>query len=104
MTDTPHTGILSSMRVRVVLERERGEYRPSFGNKEAGSGDLHLTYRTTHNRKVPVLQLIGADKKWPNLYDPKLVDLSANRMRFVGAERVGNAWHVQEWICEVVSS
>jgi len=50
---------------------------------------------------VPVLQLIGADKKWPNLYDPKLVELGANRLRFVGAERSGYAWHVQEWICEL---
>jgi hypothetical protein len=49
-----------------------------------------------------VLQLLGADKQWPSLYDPKLVDLSANRMRFVGAERQGNAWHVQEWVCELV--
>ncbi|HEX2548068.1 MAG TPA: hypothetical protein VHL79_24500 [Ramlibacter sp.] len=49
-----------------------------------------------------MLQLIAADRQWPNLYDPKLVDLSANRLRFVGAERVGNAWHVQEWICELV--
>jgi hypothetical protein len=92
------------MRVRVILERERGEYRPSFGNKEEGSGDLHLTYRSSRNRRVAVLKLIAADRKWPNLYDPKLVDLSANRMRFVGAERVGNAWHVQEWICEVLTA
>lgn len=89
------------MRVSVVLEREKGVYRPSFGNKEAASGDLHLTYRTSRNRKVAVLQLLGAEKPWPNLYDPKLVDLSARRMRFVGAERVGNAWHMQEWICEL---
>jgi hypothetical protein len=90
------------MRARVVLERDKGEYRPSFGNKEASQGDLHMTYRTSRNRKVAVLQLLGADKQWPNLYDPKLTDLSANRMRFVGAERIGNAWHVQEWICELL--
>jgi hypothetical protein len=89
------------MRVTVVLEREKGEYRPSFGNKESACGDLHMTYRTSWNRRVAVLQLIAADKKWPNLYDPKLVDLSAGRMRFVGAERVANAWYVQEWICDL---
>jgi hypothetical protein len=90
------------MRVKVVLEREAGVFKPSYGPKEAGTGDLHLAYRTARNRRVPVLKLIGADRAWPNLYDPKLVDLSANRMRFVGAERVGEAWHMQEWICEVL--
>jgi hypothetical protein len=90
------------MQVRVVLERERGEYRSCMGPKDAGMGNLHLTYRTSRNRRVAVLQLLSADKQWPNLYDPKLVDLSANRLRFVGIERVGNAWVVQEWICELV--
>jgi hypothetical protein len=90
------------MRAKVILERVRGEFVPSYGPKEVGTGDLHLTYRTSRNRRVAVLQLIAADKKWPNLYDPKLVDLSAERMRFVGAQREGNAWYVQEWICELV--
>lgn len=90
------------MRVRVLLERVSGEFVPSYGPREGATGDLHLTYRTSRNRRVAVLQLIAADKKWPNLYDPKLVDLSANRMRFVGAERTGNAWHVQEWVCELL--
>lgn len=90
------------MRVKVVLERERGEYRPSYGPKNTGIGDLHLTYRTSQNRRVAVLQLIAADRAWPNLFDPKLVELSAGRMRFVGSERVGAAWVVQEWICELL--
>lgn len=90
------------MRARVILERERGEFIASYGPRESGTGQLHLTYRTSRNRRVAVLQLLSANCKWPNLYDPKLVDLSANRMRFVGAERCGNAWHVQEWICELL--
>ncbi len=48
---------------------------------------------------MAVLQLLGADKKWPNLYEPRLVDLSADRMRFIGFERVDTGWHMQEWIC-----
>lgn len=87
------------MRVRVVLERERGQFKGSYGPKDACSGDLHLTYRTTSNRKVAVLQLLGAERQFPNLYEPKLVDLSADRMRFIGYERVEDAWHMQEWIC-----
>lgn len=90
------------MRVRVVLERQKGEFIAAYGPQDAGTGDLHLTYRTSRNRRVAVLQLLSADRRWPNLYDPKLVDLSANHMRFVGAERSGNAWHVQEWVCELL--
>jgi hypothetical protein len=90
------------MLVRVNLERERGESRASFGAKDAGTGDLYLTYRTHENRRVAVLQLLGADKQWPSLYDPKLVDLSANKLRFVGSEKVGAAWMVQEWVCELL--
>lgn len=86
----PHdTGYNHSMRARVVLEREKGEYRPAMGSKVAGTGDLHLTYRTARNRRVAVLQLIGADRHWPNLYEPRLVDLSARRMRF--------GWHRKGW-------
>jgi len=98
----PRTGILYSMRVRVMLERDRGEFLASYGPKTTATGELHLTYRTARNRRVAVLQLLGAERAWPNLYDPKLVDLSANRMRFVGAERTGTAWHVQEWTCELL--
>jgi hypothetical protein len=90
------------MRVRVALEREAGVAKPAFGPSDAGTGDLHLTYRTVRNRRVGVLQLLGADRQWPNLYEPRLVDLSANRLRFVGHERAGEAWVVQEWICDVV--
>lgn len=90
------------MRVRVTLERERGTFRPSYGKKDMGEGDLHLTYRSVRNRRVALLQLLGCDRQWPNLYDPKLVDLSAERMRFIGYENDAQAWFMQEWICEVL--
>jgi hypothetical protein len=87
----------------VVLERERGAFRPSFRDpKCAATGDLRLTYRTARNHKVAVLQLLGCDKKWPSLFDPRLVDLSADRMRFIGYEADEQAWHMQEWICELL--
>jgi hypothetical protein len=90
------------MRARVVLERDRGQFRVSHERDASCTGDLHLTYRSSRNRRVPVLQLIGAARQWPSLYDPKLVDLSADRMRFVGYERVDNGWHLQEWICDLL--
>lgn len=94
--------ILSSMRARVILARLQGEFVPAHAQTNAAVGDLHLTYRNSRNRRVAVLQLIAVEKKWPNLYDPKLVELSANTLRFVGGERTGNAWCVQEWICELM--
>jgi hypothetical protein len=90
------------MRVKVVLEREAGVFRPASERGNTASGDLHLTYRTVRDRRVAVLQLLGAERQWPNLYDPRLVDLSAGRMRFVGWEKAGEAWVVQEWVCEVL--
>jgi hypothetical protein len=89
------------MRVKVSLERKRGEFQPSYGGRRATAGDLHLTYRTAENRRVAVLQLLGADCVFPNLYDPKLIDMSGNVMRFIGYEPADHAWHMQEWVCEL---
>jgi hypothetical protein len=86
------------MKARVVLEREAGAFRPAYGPKDTGTGDLYLIYRSARNRRIAVVHLLGAE---PNLYGPKLVELSANRLRFVGHARMGEAWHLQEWICEL---
>lgn len=90
------------MRVRVSLRRERGAYRPPFGQAAAASGDLHLTHLTADGRKIAALQLLGADRQWPRLFEPRLAALSATQMRFIGYERVENAWVMQEWDCEVL--
>ena len=90
------------MQVRVRLERQAGRFLPSHDRRNQAVGDLCLAYRTAGNRRVAVLKLLSADRQWPNLYDPKLVDLNAGKLRFVGAERVEGAWHVQEWVCELL--
>jgi hypothetical protein len=36
----------------------------------ARPGDLHLTHGTADGRKIPVLQLLGADRQWPPLRAP----------------------------------
>lgn len=90
------------MRVKVRLERERGMYQAAYAAKSA-AGDLHLTYRTSANRRVSVLQLLGAERQFPSLYDPKLIELSGSTLRFVGYEQVESAWVLQEWICDVVA-
>jgi hypothetical protein len=77
-------------------------YCPSYGGQHSTAGALHLTYRTHANRRVAVLQLIRAERRFPNLDDPRLVDLSGNVLRFIGYEAVESAWVMQEWVCELV--
>jgi hypothetical protein len=88
------------MRVKVRLEREGGVFCPAYAGTCTG-GDLHLTYRTSGNRRVAVLQLLGADRRFPNLFDPKLVELSGSTLRFIGYEPVESAWVMQEWVCDL---
>jgi hypothetical protein len=55
---------------------------------------------SANGRKVQALTLLGADL--PRLFEPRLVALSTNVLRFVGFEREGDAWHMQEWECELL--
>jgi hypothetical protein len=89
------------MRARVMLRREGGAHRQPYGLGHTATGDLYLTYRTVQNRRVAVMQLLGSDLgNWPNLYEPRLLALSTNRMKFVGFERFEErAWVLQEWDC-----
>lgn len=90
------------MRVKVRLRREGGAYRPPFGQGHSAIGDLHLTHRTKDGRRVPLLQLLGADRQWPSLYEPRLLSLSAREFGFLGFERHGDAWVLQQWDCELL--
>jgi hypothetical protein len=49
------------MQVSVRLQLEGGEFRAAYAGRLA-RGDLYLTYRTSENRRVPVLQLLGVDR------------------------------------------
>lgn len=49
-----------------------------------------------------MLQLINADRQWPNLFEPRLVALSAKEFGFIGFERHGQAWVLQQWECELI--
>jgi len=98
----PDTVCFHSMQVRVRLRREAGAYRQPFGQGHTASGDLHLTHRTKDGRKIPVLQLLSADRQWPNLYEPRLVALSAREFAFIGLERHDQAWVLQQWDCELL--
>jgi hypothetical protein len=89
------------MRATVTLQRELGRFRPSMASRDSCAGDLYLTYRTSENRRVAVLKLIGAPRVFPNLYDPKLVELSGSTLRFIGYELADGAWVLQEWCCDL---
>lgn len=52
--------------------------------------------------QVPVLQLLGADRSWPSLFDPKLVAMSAREFSLIGFERSDRAWVLQQWDCELI--
>ncbi len=90
------------MRVRVSLRREMGRPRAPFGQRTAATGNLHLAYITANGRKIQALQLLSADRECPRLFEPRLVALSADVMRFVGFERNADAWVMQEWECELI--
>lgn len=90
------------MRVRVRLRREAGAARAAYGLGHSCTGDLFLTYRTAGSRRVAVLQLLGADRAWPNLMEPRVVALGGQQLVFVGYERHDKAWVLQEWECEVI--
>ena len=89
------------MRVTVHLRREGGVFRQPYGLGGKASGDLHLTHVTADGRKIPALQLLGADQRIPRLFEPRVVELSADKIRFLGFERVERAWVMQEWDCEL---
>jgi hypothetical protein len=87
-----------------MLRREGGAHRQPYGLGHTATGDLYLTHRTVENRRVALLQLIGADRaQWPNLYEPRLISLAAKHIKFLGFERHdGRAWVLQEWDCELL--
>lgn len=88
------------MRARVNLRREQGKARQPFGQRATAVGDLHLTYVSANGHKVQALQLLGGN--CPRLFEPKLVALSTDIMRFVGFEKHEDAWVMQEWECELL--
>jgi hypothetical protein len=90
------------MRVRVNLRRDQGRPRQPYGQSGAATGDLLLSQVTANGRKVHCLQLLGADRACPRLFEPRLVALSTNIIRFVGFERTEDAWVMQEWECELL--
>jgi hypothetical protein len=53
--------------------------------------------RDASGRVVPVLRLVGAERRWPELFEPKLVSWSGDEFKFTGFERMDRAGVLQEW-------
>ena len=87
-----------------MLRREGGAHRQPYGQGHTATGDLHLTHRTIENRRIALLQLLSADRaRWPNLNEPRMLELSAKTIKFLGFERhEGRAWVLQQWDCELL--
>jgi hypothetical protein len=104
VTGRAHTVYSYSMQVLVMLRREGGAHRQPYGQGHSATGDLYLTRRTVENRRIALLQLLGADRaQWRNLYEPRLIALGAKQIKFLGFERhEGRAWVLQQWDCEVL--
>lgn len=70
-----------------------------------------LTFSTTHYKgsgAIPSLNLQERDNQTPQgllavLYEPQLVSLVGDGMRFRGIESVAETGYVQEWMVELVS-
>lgn len=86
----------------MYFRREKGRPRAPFGEKASATGDLHLTYVTARGRRIAALQLLGADRATSRLFEPRLIALSTNVLRFVGFEKAEDAWVMQEWECELL--
>ena len=66
-------------------------------------GQLSLVYREgSHGKNVPALQLLGLERPWPLLFEPRITALMGNEFKFIGWERCDRAWVLQEWDCELL--
>jgi hypothetical protein len=90
------------MRVKVQLRREGGAYCPPYGKGDTAIGQLSLMHRDASGRKVACPAPGGAERAWPDLYEPRLAAWGGNEFKFLGYERLDRAWVMQEWECEVL--
>ncbi len=94
--------------VRKMRDRGRKLRRLEVVGAPGLVGDL--TFSTTHYKStgaIPSLNLQECDNQTPQgllavLYEPQLVSLVGESMRFRGVESVADAGYVQEWIVELM--
>lgn len=90
------------MRVVMQLWREQGALRTAIGRVHGMCGELYLTRANVDGeRQVQALQLLGVAERPPMLYEPRLTHLFDDELHFVGYERAGRAWVLQEWRCKM---
>lgn len=90
------------MRVVVQLWRKNGALDTSIGRLRESSGRLRMSYRTVDmTRRVAYLTLLDATRPLPNLFEPRVVEVCEGEIHFLGLEREGDAWVLQEWRCRL---
>ena len=98
------------MRVRVELRRERGEWIARFRPQTGYTGTLALKHKVVDERQVQYLTVHceprqgypGERLPGPELFDPRLIGVTDDQLRFAGIELVERAWHAQQWDCFVL--
>lgn len=88
------------MRAKIRIMRQQGELRQPIGQERECELWLRHEKLPGEDRTVPVLRTIGDDRH--AMYDPRVTYVTAGTIRFMGMEREGRAWHVQEWSCDLV--
>jgi hypothetical protein len=97
------------VKVRKMRHHGRKLRRLEIGSAPSLAGELTLS--TTHHKgsgAVPRLNLQERHNQTPEgllavLYEPQLVSLVGDGMRFRGIESVADTGYVQEWLIELVS-
>ena len=90
------------MRVRVSTRRNGGRTLRWNEKPAAFEGTLLSTRQGAEDRKVVVLSVGDLEPHGPTLYEPRLVAVLGNELRFVGLEKHDQAWVLQEWNCEIL--
>lgn len=95
--------VSGNMMVKVVPRFEHGQLRAAHGPYLQAVGELHLAHReVASGRKVQLLELLGSTQPLPHLYEPRLIHLTDEQLFFMGYERAGGAWTLQQWECDLI--
>jgi hypothetical protein len=93
------------MRVRVSARRIGGRSLPWNQKPKEYQGTLLSTRKTNDDRMVVVLFLGGPEnERGPHLYEPRVTSVLGDEIRIVGLEKCEQAWVLQEWQCEILTT
>lgn len=83
-------------------EREEPTGSPTGGTARESASSPSRT--DASGRRVSVLRLLGTDRPWRDLFEPRLVSWMGGEFKFVGYERDNRAWVLQGGTASCYSS